>query len=426
VNGSMSSRWYRQRLQMIQKIICFLILIGTSIQPLFASMPLSLEKAFQTALKHSESIRIQEAVIEEAKENHWQTKATVLPTFQIEGSYLKQETYSSQRQTKLTLTQPLFQGLDEFYAPRGTAADLASEEWTLRQKKEDLFESLAGSYFDLLKSIEDRKHLSQKLTLIKERVAALEKRKRIGRSRKSEVLTARSQLALLEVEIAQAEIQLIESRQNFEFYLGEPLENRTLMVPEFELPKMIAWSEVEKKLPEQTSLKVLRADLESAEASVSSAWTGHIPSVELTSNYYLSRSGGFYSSARWDATISLTVPIFQGGIIQSQVREAAANQKQADLALRKKEREEYRDAKKLYDQAHVYLRLLKEYDKAVELSQSNYQEQKQEYERGLVSNLDVLDSLQMSIDTQRKRDSAFFDFHLAISELKLIQDSLPF
>ena len=72
---------------------------------------------------------------------------------------------------------------------------------------------------------------------------------------------------------------------------------------------------------------------EAAEEGVNIAWGGHLPTVGLTGDYYFTRPQGYSNGISWDFQFTLTVPIFEGGVIQSQVRAAASQERQAELTL---------------------------------------------------------------------------------------------
>ena len=65
---------------------------------------------------------------------------------------------------------------------------------------------------------------------------------------------------------------------------------------------------------------------------------GYYPSLSFLGNYYTERVG-FLSDVRWDATFTLTVPLFEGGSTNAQVRQARAQEIIEQLTLARQKRD---------------------------------------------------------------------------------------
>ncbi len=379
---------------------------------------IDLHKAYRLAAARSETIQIQEEVINAQSEVLWQSKAVILPELSAGGSFFKRESIVDQKTLELSLVQPLFQGLGEIYGPKIQSAELEARQLELRQTKEDLYFEVAKAYYELLSRQKEKQHILNQLETINQRIKELEKRARIGRSRKSEVLSSQSQKALLEVELSQNEIELIESEQKFSLLIGAS-EFEIQSDEKWNPPRLISWEEVEKSIGNKTNLKVLSERLRKSDYEADLAVRGHLPTAQFETRYYFLRTGPFFNNSNWDVAVTVSVPLFSGGTAQSKIRQAAAQRKQAELALVRARRQEWSETKALYDQAKVTLKLLNSFQKAVELSDRNYQTQQKEYRLGLVTNLEVFEALNTSLETKRKRDVAFFQLKTAIAQLKV-------
>jgi len=98
------------------------------------------------------------------------------------------------------------------------------------------------------------------------------------------------------------------------------------------------------------------------------------------------------------------VPIFQGGVIQSQVRQAHSANRQSQLLLSQTRRAAEQEIRTLHNQLHADLKKLLKLEDLVDASKNNYETQLRYYRNGLVTNLDVLQSMTTFEDAQRLRD----------------------
>ena len=64
-------------------------------------------------------------------------------------------------------------------------------------------------------------------------------------------------------------------------------------------------------------------------------------------------------------------------------------------------------------------------DQAVALADENTQAQAGEYRLGLVTNLDVLNSLQTLQESRLQREESILNAHVAAAELSVAQGTLP-
>jgi outer membrane protein len=100
----------------------------------------------------------------------------------------------------------------------------------------------------------------------------------------------------------------------------------------------------------------------------------------------------------------MTLPIFNGGIIQSQVRQAESVSRQYRLLLSQTRRVGEQEIHTFFDALVAdRLRFLK-LKELVQISKKNYETQTDYYRHGLVTNLDVLQAITTYQDSQRQLD----------------------
>jgi outer membrane protein len=392
----------------------------------------TLKEAFEAARLNMESIKRAEAMVSQSEELKTQARAAILPTLSGVGSYTRIDPPKStgsnspflltrQYVAALRLTQPLIRG--------GSLAGhkLARENHLLMKFQKDstelnLYQLVLEAYFMLASTQMDVKNLDELLKFSRERVKEISDRTAIGRSRKGELVEAQAQLHIAESQYNQALLSLGSAEENFEFLTKlKPLPViLSTSVPVVQTPL----NELLSKALTRPDVMVRGQEVRVAEQQVTIAKGGHYPSLDLTSNYYFDRTG-ILETSNWDVGLALVVPFFQGGSVSSQVREAVEGKRIAELNRSETLRTAQRDIHISYQnliQIHAQLKALNE---AMRKSQEGYLLNKKDYQFGLVTNLDVLQSLNIYIETKRTFDGLVSAGHLNYKNLEALTGVLP-
>jgi outer membrane protein TolC len=91
----------------------------------------------------------------------------------------------------------------------------------------------------------------------------------------------------------------------------------------------------------------------------------------------------------WDFGLTLTLPIFEGGVTQSHVREASSQLRQADLQLSLLRQQVADQVRQLFEDLNSSVKQVTVLDKGNQSAERNYREELREYRLGLTNNLDV-------------------------------------
>ena len=154
---------------------------------------------------------------------------------------------------------------------------------------------------------------------------------------------------------------------------------------------------------------------EIAQREVQRRRAGHLPSVDVVAQYGKSKDLSRFpplhtetveSSRIW---VQLTVPLYAGGAIQSQVREGAA------LLTKSEQDEEYAKRQAVLSARQAYLGLtsglaqVKALEAALQSSLSNLASTKLGYEVGVRINVDVLNAMAQVADARTRLSRARYD-----------------
>lgn len=394
---------------------------------------LTLKESFEAAKLNMESIKRAEAVVNQSEEQKIRARAAVLPTISGVGSHTNIDapeptsggatafTLTRQYSAGIRLTQPIFRG--------GTlsAYDQAKDNILLAKFQKEstllnLYQLVINAYYNLSIAQIDKKNVEELLKYSRERVKEIHERTRIGRSRKGELVEAETQYLKAESQYQESVISLQQAERNFEFYTNlKPVE----IGPLGNLPKINESLEAYKlKVKSRPDIQATRQETTIAEKQISVSKGLHYPSVDLTTNYYFDRTG-ILASSEWDLGFSIVIPIYQGGGVAASVREAVQGKRIAQLRSAEALRTAERDISINYQNIIQLQEQLKVLSKAVAKAEEAYRLNRKDYQLGLVTNLDVLLSLNLFIETKRSYNSLLSIAHLNYKNLEASIGVLP-
>jgi outer membrane protein TolC len=123
--------------------------------------------------------------------------------------------------------------------------------------------------------------------------------------------------------------------------------------------------------------------------------------------------------------VVVSVPLFQGGVVGAQVREALASKRIAELSAQESLREARRQQSILFQNYQQILQQLNSLKSALSKAQEAYELNKKDYQFGLVTNLDVLQSLNNYFQTKRSYDGLLAMAHMTYKNLEASTGALP-
>ncbi len=376
----------------------------------------TVKEAFDSALIKTETISISKKQVAQAQERVSQAQSTYFPQVQGVLSQTRQDgSKTDQSIGKLSVSQSIYNGGRDAAKSDQNQNELAAQKETSKQDRLRLYYDVAKAFYEVLQADHELQNLDATAKLTEERVVELQKRNRIGKSRNGEVLTAESQLLVLSSQQAAARTQLESARNAFETVTGM---DRTTKLDDVrnlpEHPKPIEY--YLGKLEERPDLKALRFKASANENAISLARGGHFPKLDLIGNYYPYRKG-LNEDVHWDTTLTLTLPLFEGGYVQSQVREASEGYMASELALKLAQRQSENEIKNAYQNLISALNQNTTLVKAVSAAERNYREQTKDYRFSLVTNLDVLQALNTYNETKRSSDRTRYQALIAWAQL---------
>lgn len=268
---------------------------------------------------------------------------------------------SRNRRYGLNLSQTIYDHSDytQLKAARAAAAEAEAQRIAAEQS---LAVRVATAYFNTLTAIESLASARAQEAAAKRQLDQAETRLEVGLAPITDVHEARASYDGARANAISAATRLDDAREALAEITGEPLGSLKGLGADYQ-PKLDdteglqAW--VDKALAGNPTLQAAALALDGAEANVSTARAGHLPTLSL--------SGGYNDSATWGSNtsggvtfpsdnlndghnvgITLTVPIFSGGAVQAGVRQALANRDATAEQLEQQRRSVTRQTRNAY------------------------------------------------------------------------------
>ncbi len=377
---------------------------------LWAGEPLSLEDCFKAALKRSEVLATQQELVVQAEENYHRAWGAILPTINSSYSYFHQhapgltssgntQSSTGQQTLKIMADQPLFRGFRDFAALNVTKNFITAQEQARQWAGMQLYRDVAQAFYTCLAVQKDLHVLDNELDLYQKRIKELQDRLTIGRSRITEVLTVQAAQAILKAQREQVLGQLEVTKEVLAFLTGLDQDiqlDDTDEVP-FEIGSLDSY---QSEINVRPDIMAARKNLEAFKSNISVAKGAYLPSVDLIGNYYVERPD-LQKNGAWDVELAVTLPIFTGGIISSNVKTAESQKRQSEIQLSQVQRLAQEEIRSLHHNLKADLAQLAALQEAFNISEKNYKANAKDYEFNLVTNLDVLQALTAYEDTER-------------------------
>lgn len=414
-----------------------MLIVVDIFNPAGAATTVTLKDAVRSALEKTETVAIGQSRINQADARIDQVKSKFLPAISLGANYQQSDTIKGsanknkkfgegQSYARFTLSQPIYDGGRDTAALEANKADKEAQRQILSIANYELFSSVARGFYSILSGQTEIENLKKIIGFATDRVKEIAHRERIGRARNIELTAAEAQVSVLQAQLMAAEGQLITAWDEFVLLTGLPRDVQLVKKRETPDPpqSIDVYLALLEKRPDITAMK---AQIASAKSSVDVARSGHRPSVEALGNYYVHRTGP-QDGNNWDAGISLSMPLYDGGSVSAQVREASEKEKEIELLLNQTRRQAEVAIRTNYNTLVSSLNQIKALESALSSTEQNYKEQSKNYRFGQSTNLDVIQALNLFQDTKRTLDrtnylalSAWADLKAATAQVSLAE-----
>lgn len=402
-------------------VAAVLVMLNASVA-FAAPVELSLSDSVALALKNNPSIKMAQSDKDKSKWSVDEAKAGRLPTVSLGSSYSLKDNNpagTDDLSNSLRMNWQLYSGgrvegqIDQ--AKRGVqVADLGVEK-TKQQLKLDT----TSAYFTILQTKNLVDVNQQSVSNLQEHLTSVQAKYDVGVVAKSDVLRA-------EVELANAQQNLIKAQNNYDLAVAGLLNTMTIDPgTELALTDTLGYQKYDKTLEDSLTAAQVRPDVAQADENVKIAETaikvaksGNRPSVSV------SASNGWSGSVlpesgddNWNVGLSASWSLFDAGSSNAKVKQADASlDKVKEQAVQVKNaaalevRQNYlsmQEAEKRIDTNKV----------AVGKAEEDLVIAREKYNAGVGTNLDVIDAQLALTQAKTNEIQALYDYNVSVAKI---------
>jgi outer membrane protein len=331
----------------------------------------------------------------------------------------------------VTLSQPLFRWQNVAAWQQGRM-QAAQAEAQFAQARQDVILRVSQAYFDVLYAEENLRSLQAQKKAIGQQLEQAKKNFEVGTATIVDTHEAQSRYDLATAQEIAADSDLEIKRRALDVIVGRDpgalaqLREKAQLEPP-QPAVMKDW--VDAAEASAISVQVQQLALEIAAKEVERNRAGHYPTLDAVVSHgdasqsaslpvLGSNSGPGFETRSTTAALQLNIPLYQGGVVNSRTREAAANREAARQQLEAARRNAAQAARQAYLGVSNGTAQVAALKAALVSSQSSLESNRLGYEVGVRINIDVLNAEQQLYATRRDLARAWYDTLLSQLRLK--------
>jgi outer membrane protein len=420
------------------------LLILSLLSPTVLASPMTLEDCVSRALTANPEVLDAREAVSQAVGGVTEARSGYLPSLTLSGSYnFMEETQTvgfpdpvtgQTQEFKLDFTrdyafhlfasQPLYTGGRVTSSYRIAQRSLEMAETELSRVKSEIALEVVEAFYGLLLAREAVDVAQEAVDTAEEFLRVVRARYQTGEASSFEVMRAEVEVSNLQPVLIGARNGVALSELGLKKAMGVRQDSDIQFVGSFEVPEFdLGLDEaIGKALSERPEVRMLEYQKQIAEASVRLAKSGRLPSLSMDVNFDVSMDEITFDSDEIEDTyagyLTLSFPLFDGFRTKSQISQARADLRRADIATRDLEDAVELEVRAAFLDIEAARELLRSQEKNVEMAEEGLEIANERYLQGYATNLEVLDS-QLALNTARQNKlQAVHDFNLAIAKLK--------
>ncbi|NKB51321.1 MAG: TolC family outer membrane protein [Rhizobiaceae bacterium] len=291
----------------------------------------SLRTALAAAYNHNPTLNAQRAATRAADEKIAQAKSGYRPTITGDANFGFARTTSNRTGNSstnpygygITINQNLFDGFRTINNVASAEANIKASREQLRRVEQQILQSAASAYVDVLEAGEIVSIRRQNIGFLREQLRSSQARLDVGEGTRTDVAQSQARLSTAQATLAAAQASLSSTRATYKQVIGRTPSGLTWPNGPGHLYANALQTAIAVGMNEHPAIRLTQHAVDAAAFSVKSLEGAYLPTLSLRGNanrsYNSGNSGNRNSSV--SATVNLSVPIYQGGAVSSQVRE---------------------------------------------------------------------------------------------------------
>lgn len=409
---------------------------------------ISLQQAYEAALKNDPTYKMAYYDKESAQENRILGRSYLLPT--VSGSYSASRnivdltqpesfvdsngnyttglvtthpTYIS-RTSAVQLRQPIL-NLDGIARYRQGKVQAEQGLRIYASSTDDVTVRVVSAYMDALFA-QDQLELSKvSRNMYQEQMHVNDRLFQKGEGTKTDMLETQARLDLAEAQVTEAQDNLVASRETLAGIIGMDPGPLDQMIDNFRpatlsMASFDDWAKVARD--NNPELQAARLAVENARLDIQRNKAGHFPRVDLTATYERDDSAQItsitQSSVNRAIGVQINIPIYQGGAISAAVRQSADAYEKAQSDLDARTAKVLVALRKAHSIVVSSVHKIEALDKAVASGQLLMKATEQSIKGGVRINLDLLNAQQQLYTSQRDLAQARYSYLINLLQLR--------
>ncbi|MCW9707240.1 TolC family protein [Fodinibius salsisoli] len=399
---------------------------------------ISLQDAINIALENSSQLKVAGNNVELAKKQVLSEKADYLPSLRANvsgskniGRNFNQDIGEIVTETtnslfgNLNADLPIFSGLENLHSLRSSQYDERSSEQNQERVRENIIFNTASNYLQFILNKQfleiDRENLAASQKTLEQVQAQVE----VGSRPTVDLYNQEATVANNELAVVNSENALQSSRlQLIQTLQIDPLEDYQFETPEidsttirtnmagYELDQLVSTA-----LENRSDLQSERFNIQSLRHQLSATRGSLYPSLSLSGSVGSRYSDGipvdfqdqfFDQNIQRSIGLSLSIPIFGNLNTRTSVQSQQINYKNAKLNLEETELQVIQEVNQAYNDYKSYTQQLESSEKALRAAERSYVTQKQRYEVGAGTLIELSDANAQYVEAQASRVQALF------------------
>lgn len=337
----------------------------------------------------------------------------------------------------ISAAQPLFR-LQNAVVRNEARVQVAQADYVLDSTRQDLIVRVAQAYFDVLLAQFTVELTESQKAAVSEQLAQAKRNFEVGVATITDTNEAQARFDAIGAQEIAARNDFDNKRTALRVIIGRAPGELKRLGPGFDpaLPEpnnLDYW--VERALTDNYAVRIAQSNLDIASLEIERARAAYYPTLDLVASFGQNgatgsvSSGGVASSADIrgrTAVLGLqaAVPIYQGGIIESRVREAMALRERSRQDLETNRRNALFLAQTGFTGVTSSVASIKAFEQALVSAQSAYESNRLGLEVGVRTTLDILNVQQTVFQTRRDLAQAYFSYLVGTLRLKAAAGTL--
>jgi outer membrane protein len=406
------------------------IALGTVTTPIWAD---TLAEIYDQAKTNDTQVITAKAQRDEAYEAINSTRGDLLPQINLSSSYNNiRSDYSGARSSLfsagLSLSQTLYN--------RASWINLDTAEKQARQAdsqyaviQQNLILRVSKAYFEVLRAKDNLAFVRAEKASVSRQLEQTKQRFEVGLSAITDVHDAQAQYDSVLADEIIAENALTNSYESIREITGQaPKKLSALDTERFSANKIPQGMDALLKEAQQKNLSLLtdRISKDIARDRIALADSGHLPTLSLNADYGLQKEydddntyHDIYDPINnLSVGVQLSVPLYTGGKITSQTKQAEFGLIQASQSLESTYRSVVKNVRAYYNNINASIGTVKAYHQSVISAKSALKATEAGFEVGTRTIVDVLDATRRLYNANKNLSNARYDYILNVLQLK--------